>query len=420
MKVLWLCNIVLPIISKELGEKPTNYGGWLSGLLDDIVKQKNIDITICSPHERIDSYKDGYFDSIRYICYKETNQNKDFFIKILKEIEPDIIHIWGTEYKHSLDMVNAADSLNMIERVVVNIQGLVSVCGKYHYFAALPNYVYNSRNLSDWKHGGVNRISRDCNEFIDRGHYEKEVIERVNHVIGRTDWDEACTTQINNSIKYHHVNETLRSSFYSKKWEYSKCIKHSIFVSQANYPIKGFHIVLDAMPLILEQYPDAILFVTGDKPNKPNSFLSKQRSNHYSDYLLAQIDKYNLHDHVKFTGFLDEIEMCQQYLKSNVFVSASSIENESNSIDEAKILGMPVVASFVGGVPNRVTNYFDGYLYQYDAPYMLAYYVCKIFKEVDLAQEMGNNARKNALLILNKEKNVKDMIAVYQEIYKGK
>ena len=43
--------------------------------------------------------------------------------------------------------------------------------------------------------------------------------------------------------------------------------------------------------------------------------------------------------------------MCDRYLKSNLFVCCSAIENSPNSLGEAQLLGMPYVASFVGGVP---------------------------------------------------------------------
>lgn len=48
--------------------------------------------------------------------------------------------------------------------------------------------------------------------------------------------------------------------------------------------------------------------------------------------------------------------MKERYLKSHAVISASNIENESNVVSEAKILGVPVVASFVGGLPNRINT----------------------------------------------------------------
>ena len=69
--------------------------------------------------------------------------------------------------------------------------------------------------------------------------------------------------------------------------------------------------------------------------------------------------------------------MKERFLKSNVFVSPSTIENSPNSLGEAMLLGIPCISSDVGGVKNLLKHEEEGYVYQTDAPYMLAYYVKK-------------------------------------------
>lgn len=128
------------------------------------------------------------------------------------------------------------------------------------------------------------------------------------------------------------------------------------------------------------------------------------------------IVKNHLEDKVVFLGLLDEEKMCDRFKKSHVFVSPSSVENESNSVGEAMLLGMPVVSSFVGGVYNFMENQKEGYFYQYDAPYMLPYYICKVFDEKERIAEMGNSARVHALKSFDKNKNLNDMLSIYRKI----
>lgn len=59
------------------------------------------------------------------------------------------------------------------------------------------------------------------------------------------------------------MNETLRPEFYEGRWDLNGVEPHSIFISQGDYPLKGFHFVLQAMPKILKEYPDAKLYVAG-------------------------------------------------------------------------------------------------------------------------------------------------------------
>ena len=88
---------------------------------------------------------------------------------------------------------------------------------------------------------------------------------------------------------------------------------------------------------------------------------------------------------VFFTGPLDEEKICQRYLRSHVFVCPSSIENSPNSLGEAMILGVPCIASYVGGIPDMLKDREEGLLYQHNAPYMLAHHICEIFEDKMLA-----------------------------------
>ena len=37
MRVLWVCNIMLPVIAEALHREASNKEGWLSGLLSQVV-----------------------------------------------------------------------------------------------------------------------------------------------------------------------------------------------------------------------------------------------------------------------------------------------------------------------------------------------------------------------------------------------
>jgi hypothetical protein len=90
-------------------------------------------------------------------------------------------------------------------------------------------------------------------KFAKRGKFEIEALKIAKHVIGRTDWDLACTKQINDNLNYYFCNETLRDSFYKSSWDIESCEKQSIFLSQCGYPIKGFHKFLEALKIIVKK-----------------------------------------------------------------------------------------------------------------------------------------------------------------------
>ena len=105
-------------------------------------------------------------------------------------------------------------------------------------------------------------------------------------------------------------------------------------------------------------------------------------------------------------------------MEANVFISPSTIENSPNSVGEAMLLGVPIVSSNVGGVADLLKDKEEGYLYQSDAPYMLAYYVMQTFKDFERASVMGQNARKHAAITHSYEKNLNCLLDVYHQISK--
>ena len=80
------------------------------------------------------------------------------------------------------------------------------------------------------------------------------------------------------------------------------------------------------------------------------------------------------------------------------------------------LLGTPVVASKVGGTTCLLTHGKDGYVYQADAEYMLAYYIMDIFGDKEKTVRFSKNARKHAMSTHNRQKNFKDLLLIYEHI----
>ncbi len=420
MRILWLVNVPLPEASRLLGKRPTAHGGWLVGLSNVLTLNVDIDLHVAFPlndpadpttlkGEKITYYpfKPFKIDDIKRI------QNDRYFRELLVSLKPDLVHIHGTEFPHTLAMVDACNEIGV--KHVLSIQGLLHILAK-HIYSNLPPRVIYGKTLKDILRFDSIRLMRK--QFLKRAKHEIGAIQKTQHIIGRTTWDKACVMQINPVAKYYHCNEILRDEFYKHKWDLGKCERYSIFVSQGYYPIKGLHNVIEAMPIILKQFSQAKLYVAGFDPTRSSAKSLRERLsiNYYGKYIRDRIKQLGLSGRVIFTGELDEIEMCSRFLKSHVFVSASSLENESNSLSEAKILGVPSVASFVGGVTDRIQHGIDGFFYQHDAPYMLAHYVCEIFKSDETALRLSENARNRALETHNRERILHDIIGIYEKI----
>ena len=59
-------------------------------------------------------------------------------------------------------------------------------------------------------------------DFIKRGKIEKDILRNSTAIIGRTNWDYACSYGIVGQDKYYKCNESLRDSFYNQEWNIKK------------------------------------------------------------------------------------------------------------------------------------------------------------------------------------------------------
>lgn len=418
MKILWLTNIPLPEASLLMNERSSASGGWLINTAKILSNHEDVELAVAFPKNNIENNQTLHGERIKYYAFpkikskeRDSIDNNRYLKYIVEKVNPDLVHIFGTEFEHSLAMINVCNDLGI--ETIISIQGLVSVIGK-HYKSSLPFGVQKRFTFRDFVK--QDNIQQQQKKFIEKGSLEIEAIKRTRHIIGRTTWDKACVSQINPNAIYHFCNETLREEFYTHRWKVDDCEKFSIFTSQASYPIKGIHFVLEAMPLILKRYPKAKLYIAGHNITESETIKQKIKLSSYAMYIKDLIKKHNLVDNVVFTGILDEKQMCERYLKTHVFVCPSSIENSPNSLGEAMILGVPSVASYVGGIPDMLKDKEEGFLYQHDAPYMLAHFICEIFENEDLALKFSKNAREHALKTHDRDENTRKLIEIYEEI----
>ncbi len=416
MRILWFCNITLPLIAKELGLPSPAGGGWLTGAAKELASMENVELAICFPQKKQNDILTGEVNGFTYYGFPfkkglhvYDEETETWLRKVLANWDPDFVHIWGSEFPNALAMAKA---FHCPEKTIVSIQGMCELIAKY-YFAFLPKRAVYTNTLRDFLKN--DRIFQQQKKFEKRAIYEKELLKKADFAIGRTQCDKAFVKRNAPDCRYYSCNETLREVFYEKAgtWDARNCERHSIFVSQANYPLKGFHLMLEAMPEIIRRYPETKLYVTGLDPFQQPFY----RINGYQKWLKLLIKKYNLQKYVYFLGKLNAEEMCQRFLKSNVFVSASSIENSPNSVGEAMLLGVPTVASFVGGTMDLLKDKEEGYLYRADAPEMLAHYVCKVFEEEEISSEMGKKASLHALKTHDPKVNLARVMEIYKKVF---
>ncbi len=433
MKVLWLCNIMLPVFAAAEGLPFSNREGWLTGSFHRLVQEKVetgreeklLELGVCVP---VPASLAGCRREIEGAVFYGYTENLDTpehydehlvqrFQEILNDFQPDIVHIFGTEFPHALAMVRA---FGKPEKTLVGMQGLCAAIADT-YMAELPYKVQRARTFRDI-------VRRDSLKDQQRKYYaraenEKETLRQVMHITGRTAFDREGTAAIHPDAVYHLLNETLRPEFYEGRWDLNSAERHTIFLSQGDYPLKGFHFVLQAMPEILKHFPDAKIYVAGNSVigNVGGAIPRKKLPepvwiSAYGVYLKRLIREGNLEGHVVMLGSLNAQQMKRRYQKSHVFICPSVVENSPNSLCEAMLLGMPVAASRAGGIPDLVKNGEEGLLFPMGDVQALAEDVCNLFENDQFACRLASAAHKTAVVRHNPSTNYQRILEIYRSI----
>lgn len=419
MKVLWLCNIVLPRIAKEYGLKASNKEGWLSGIYDAVKNNPEFELGICFPvSKEYDGVKTQDGSISCYGFYEDTSHPEIYdssleerLQKIVEDFEPEMVHIFGTEFPHTLAMCRCFK--HSPEKILVGIQGILEIY-KDHFFDGLPDYVVKRKTLRDILK--KDSLRQQQAKYAMRAINEVKAVRIAGNLTGRTPFDNAFCVETNPDAQYLFMNETLRPEFYEGKWDYEKCEKHSIFLSQGNYPIKGLHTMLEAASLLKEKYPDLKIYVAGDVITRFESLKDKIKISSYGKYIRELLDRYGLHESVIFTGSLDGRKIKETLLNSNVFVCPSSIENSPNSLGEAMILSVPCIASNVGGISGIFTKDVDGLMFENADAEGLSDCIDKLFSDSALQVSLGANASVHAHKTHNQQVNFERLMEIYKII----
>jgi len=418
MKVLWIVNIILPeAIALLNGSGISDHkgsGGWMLGLADALLGTGEVELSIATVSTAVSKLTKLNGKSINYYLLPSgigsMKRNPDYrkdWIKMRDEVNPDIVDIHGSEFSFGLEYIEACGADN----VVLTMQGVMQLIAKKSRGGLTLREILCHLTFHDIWRGG---IFADERKNAKRALIEKQYLSKVKYVIGRTSMDRGYTQLIYPAIRYFHCDEILRDTFYGGTWKYESCRPYSILLSTAVSPLKGAHNVMKAAGLLLKHYPDLKVNIAGRTFIKGSKFSNLFRMGGYHYYLESLIDRYGLRPNVRFLGNMSAEEMKHEMLMANIFVCPSSVENSSNSVSEAQLLGVPCASACVGGISSIVPNTMCSQLYPFDDYIQLASIIDEVFQN---SQNINNSDSINmAKMRHNPEDVSKCLINIYNEI----
>jgi len=165
-------------------------------------------------------------------------------------------------------------------------------------------------------------------------------------------------------------------------------------------PIKGHHVFIEGAARMLESRPDTWFAIVGDGEMRKE--------------LEAFVSRLGLGFRVVFTGFRQDLANVFDAL--DVLALTSYNEGLPVTIIEAMTAGLPVVATDVGGVSELVEEGVTGFLIPEGDSEALADRLIRLVDDPDAGGRMGAEGRRRAVRRFAKDRLVRDMVAIYDDL----
>lgn len=411
MKVLWFCN------SKLASQKSKGYngGGWMRSLRDAMQK-KQMELGIaCIGDENNKSTIDG-------ITYYEIKYKKPLAVKlkdkflglgkaghaadshyvkmymdVISEFQPDIIHIWGTENNYGLLIPHTSVPC------VIHIQGIIS---PYQNFLLPPSYSSMTYCLKD----GITKLWKNRKALKSWGYQSSRecgIFAKCHYFMGRTEWDKGLTDLLSPNAAYFKCNELLRAEFMNAaKWKGCNNGKLKLLSIISSPWYKGTNVILRT----------AALLKTHTQLDFEWNVFGVSQSQFIEKHEKIQGKKVNVY----WRGIADADTLVAELQHCSIFVHPSYIDNSPNSVCEAQYLGVPVIATNVGGVSSLIENNETGILVPAHDAYMLAYKIKQLYQDAGFQERISKGAIMQAEERHNVEKIVSGLITIYKKIGQNK
>lgn len=405
MRVLWFTNTPSNYYSTGHGY---NGGGWISSLEDEMRSEVELGIAFSMNGEPRRAEKDGvvYYpvpnpynrsrsDRMMKFVFgnrKETSWLLSHYLEVIKNFRPDVIEVFGSEHLYGL-----VSEYTPVP-VVLHLQGFL---GEYEKVFLPPGMSMRRFCMSEGTVSGWFAKRYYVEDFHRRALTEKRILASTDHFIGRTEWDRKVSASANPSADYHLVNEILRGPFYSAAGNWRPSGSGRIVTTISEAPYKGMDIVLRAAEALKKA---GVRFEWEVYGNVNAGFFER-----FTGIRCCDVN-------VRPMGVADAAGLADALLSCSAYVHPTYADNSPNSVCEAQMLGVPVVATRVGGVPSLISDGVDGRILGVDDICGIAAAVKRYLYDEEYAAAVGAAAAATASVRHDRSSIVAALKAVYGDI----
>jgi glycosyltransferase involved in cell wall biosynthesis len=251
----------------------------------------------------------------------------------------------------------------------------------------------------------------------ERGNWQFRTLERasmnsLHRIIGcceaaGRDWQERCGFPTQKLRTVHNGIETERVTRRQSKQAARSALNlppDAVLIGAMGnlHPYKGYPFLLRGVASLREVCPDVHLVIAGTGPDEAE--------------LKALASELNLDHCVTFLGFCSDVRTVLESL--DIYAQASLVEAFPMAILEAMMMGLPVVATEVGGVPEAVLEGKTGLLVPPKNAEAISKALHTLALRPDLRELMGEAGQCRVQQNFTRDQMVEKTLAVYDEVLK--
>ncbi|MHB9031106.1 MAG: glycosyltransferase family 4 protein [Candidatus Latescibacterota bacterium] len=226
-------------------------------------------------------------------------------------------------------------------------------------------------------------------------------------------WALSQVRSINASCRTFRCDRILRKPFYcaAPGTGVNNC---RIFCTAAySSPFKGLHVAMRAVSLLKDRFPNVELRIAGALQR------DSVRRDGYIAWINREAERLGLQSSVVWMGALSAPELIHELQNCAVVVVPSFMESYGLALSEAMILGVPVVSSFAGSMPDLARHDDSALFFPPGDTAACAYQLGRILTDRELASRISKRARESALQRHDPEEILLNQLKIYHQVIAG-
>lgn len=250
-------------------------------------------------------------------------------------------------------------------------------------------------------------VITEHNSMFFRDMVAKERIKSLNKVVRNAGHCIAVSTEFKNKLnlmfnitKWEYLPNIVNENFLKSKLQFNagkSLFKYcSVCLLTKN---KNVNLLIKAFSLVLKDFPDSVLYIVGDGPEKNN--------------LIDLSKKLKLDKNIVFLGLLSRSDVLHTMNKVHTLIISSEFETFGVVAIEALALGKPVVSTKCGG-PENIINRDVGYLVEKNSVENLKNGMLEVQKNYN--KFSSSEIRKYCLNNFGEEVVIESIKAIYKEV----